>query len=69
MGRQIYEDTNTVSLPLVFTESKLIMLLHDASVCTAPKNFEIPQVKKTEKEILRLIMLGFLTGTWMVFVV
>jgi hypothetical protein len=39
------------------------MLLHDASVCTAPKNFEIPQVKKTEKEILRLIMLGFLTGT------
>ena len=49
LGRQIYEDTNTVSLPLVCTESKLIMLLNDASVCTERKNFGIRQVKKDRK--------------------
>jgi len=49
LGRQIYEDTNTVSLPLVCTESKLIMLLNDASVCTERNNFGIHQAKKDRK--------------------
>lgn len=62
LGRQIYEDANTVSLPLVFTESKLIMLLNDASVCTERKNFGIRRVKKNRKENTEAYMLGFLIG-------
>ena len=41
LGRQIYEDTNIVNLPLVCTESKLIILLNVLSVCTEHINFVI----------------------------
>jgi hypothetical protein len=58
LGRQIYEDTNTVSLPLVSAESKLIMLLNDATVCTQRKNFKTRQVKNDRKGNIEAYYVG-----------